>query len=88
MTPALRVAAIERSLSSIPTTRRHQVAERAEQVPLSMRNNYLKAAAGTASPRGAIKAMCLECVGWTREEVELCTAKACPLFCYRNDDQD
>jgi hypothetical protein len=38
---------------------------------------------GFASPRTAIKAQCLECVGYVRAEVKLCTSFTCPLYMYR-----
>ena len=41
------------------------------------------ALAGTASPRRAIKAKCLECVGFVRKDITDCTAKQCPLYAYR-----
>ena len=31
----------------------------------------------------AIKAFCWECVGWEWQEVNHCTAPACPLYPYR-----
>jgi len=34
--------------------------------------------------REAIKAQCLEYVGWLREEARACTAPACPLYPYRS----
>jgi hypothetical protein len=52
-------------------------------MPKSCRAGYLRAAEGTASPREAIKAFCLECVGYKRVEVRRCTATACPLWAYR-----
>ncbi len=42
-----------------------------------------KALDGTASPRGAIKAFCLRCVGYVRDDVTNCTAYNCPLHKYR-----
>ena len=42
-----------------------------------------RAYAGAASPRTAIKAFCLQCVGYMREDVARCTALACPLHGYR-----
>ena len=38
---------------------------------------------GTASPREAIKAMCLDCVGLSEVEVRECPATACPLWRFR-----
>ena len=31
----------------------------------------------------AIRAFCLECVGWSYYEVEKCTSPLCPLFPFR-----
>ena len=36
------------------------------------------------TPLTAIRAHCLECVGFVRKEVELCTSVLCPLFPFRN----
>lgn len=38
---------------------------------------------GQQSPRQAIKAKCLECVGYEAAEVTLCTATLCPLWMLR-----
>ncbi|PZX30855.1 hypothetical protein C7416_103588 [Cupriavidus phytorum] len=38
---------------------------------------------GTASPRQAIKAFCIACVGERRKDVANCTCYACPLYRYR-----
>lgn len=42
-----------------------------------------KAYNGTASPRSAIKAQCLICVGYVRDDVTHCTGHSCPLWAYR-----
>ena len=36
-----------------------------------------------ASPRAAIKAFCLQCVGYVRKDITECSALACPLWAYR-----
>jgi len=36
-----------------------------------------------SSPLKAIRAMCLECVGYVTEEVKACTAPDCPLYPFR-----
>lgn len=36
-----------------------------------------------ATPVTSIRAFCLQCVGFSPKEVELCTAPECPLFPYR-----
>lgn len=67
----------------IPAERREAVASRAMQAPPKDRPGYILAAAGKASPRAAIKAFCMECVGWRRAQVTRCTASVCPLYAYR-----
>jgi len=37
----------------------------------------------TSSPLKAIRAMCLECVGYVSDEVKNCTAPDCPLYPFR-----
>ena len=54
------------------------------EVPESMQNIYDRTQAGTASPRQAIKMFCLECVGYDREEVKVCSDQGCPLYQYRS----
>lgn len=36
-----------------------------------------------ARPLNAIRVKCLECVGFQRAEVPLCTQPSCPLYPYR-----
>ena len=46
---------------------------------------------GEGSPRAAIKARCLQCVGELREEIRRCTAPHCALYefrPYQNDTED
>lgn len=38
---------------------------------------------GSASPRVAIKAFCLQCAGYLRDDVANCMADGCPLHAYR-----
>lgn len=61
---------------------RDQIADRLSQMPPTSKGTYLRAMKGN-SPTAAIKAHCMECVGWQREEVRQCTGRACPLFPYR-----
>lgn len=37
----------------------------------------------TCSPRAAIKAKCLDCCNFDREEVRNCAVEACPLHSFR-----
>lgn len=56
---------------------------RLAQTPASRQQPFRRAYAGTASPRTAIKAQCLDCVGCDTEAITTCTATACPLWLYR-----
>lgn len=74
--------ALERLASAAPG-RRDAIERRAQQTPSKLRMAYLRAAAGVASPRQAIRLFCLNCACYVRNEVRLCTALACPLHSYR-----
>ncbi len=63
-------------------TREEQIADRRAQMPQIHRSNYDKAVQ-RKSMKAAVKAFCLECVCWQKEEVRLCTSLACPLYPYR-----
>jgi hypothetical protein len=52
-------------------------------VPTGSRGVITRAMAGTASPRGAIKAKCLDCCHFDRAEVAACSVWLCPLHPYR-----
>ena len=73
----------QKRLGRLDPSRRSSVENRLAQTPPKSRLGYLAAVEGRASPRAAIKAFCLECVGWQRSEVTACTALACPLWAYR-----
>ena len=66
----------------LPPTHTASIRNRLKETPETARRGYLNAHKGK-SRGAAIKAMCLECVGWQRREVALCTSQACPLFRYR-----
>lgn len=51
--------------------------------PESAKGALAGAFSGSASPRKAIKAMCLSCVGFERKEITNCSSFACPLWEYR-----
>ena len=53
-----------------------------EQMPESCRRGYAKAMLGK-SLSAAVKAHCLECVGWVRADVTNCTGTACAMWPYR-----
>ena len=59
-----------------------RVREVLEMMPETSRATYLKAMLGKSATAG-IKAHCMECVGWLRDEVRNCTSTACPLYTYR-----
>jgi hypothetical protein len=63
-------------------TRQQKVAKRIAQMPKVYRKIYEKAVAGN-SKAAAIKAFCLECCMWQKNEIINCTSLACPLFPYR-----
>ena len=44
---------------------------------------YGKTRTVNLTPIKAIRAMCLDCVGHSAEEVKLCTDPLCPLYPYR-----
>lgn len=56
--------------------------ERLNQMPPNYHNTYRKALQ-RKSMAAAVKSQCLECCGWQKEEVKLCTDLGCPLYKYR-----
>jgi hypothetical protein len=74
---------IAKAISRLDPARRAQVQAICDSAPKSARRGYLKTMRGRASPRFAMKIMCLHCMGWVRAEVPLCTARGCPLWAYR-----
>ena len=58
------------------------IAKRLSDMPETCRRTYLRAMQGR-SLSAAVKAFCMECVSWDRQEVARCTAPACPLYPYR-----
>lgn len=53
------------------------------QAPDSQKTILSRALQGTASPRAAIKAKCLNCCGFDRAEVRHCPVVLCALHRYR-----
>jgi hypothetical protein len=51
--------------------------------PESAKGHFVAAWAGKCSPRRAIKAQCLKCVGFDRQAIKDCTGWACPLWAFR-----
>lgn len=58
--------------------------KRLSDAPAKYRGLYRKAWEGK-SRKAAIRAFCLECVGWSEHEVRLCAAPACPLYEFRQN---
>lgn len=54
-----------------------------DSMPKVSRMRYAKCMSGKISLRSAIKMKCLECVGYQRNEVTLCSSYGCPLWPYR-----
>lgn len=52
------------------------------EAPASYRRIFQRAYSGESRTE-AIKATCLRCVGYLRDEVRHCTSLACPLHPYR-----
>jgi hypothetical protein len=59
-----------------------RIRKRRADIPKIYRKTYDTAMQGK-SLKSAVKAFCLECVCWQKEEVQLCTSLACPLYPYR-----
>jgi hypothetical protein len=51
-------------------------------IPAKYEKLYNRAMSGK-SRKAAIRAFCLECVGWSEYEVSVCTYPDCPLYPYR-----
>ncbi len=61
------------------------VEESLKGVPKKYAGTYRRALEGKAPKAGAIKAKCLECVGFeeAQERIRNCTVTRCPLWSYR-----
>ncbi len=58
--------------------------KRLAQIPPRQCSIFLRAWGGK-SRKTAIRAFCLNCVGYESAEVNRCTAPACPLYEFRED---
>jgi hypothetical protein len=65
------------------TAREARVEAVIKDAPESVKGTLTQAFSGSASPRKAIKAQCLVCVGYDRESIKNCTGYSCPLWKYR-----
>jgi hypothetical protein len=53
---------------------------RLRQMPVTYRRLYIRALRGEGGAKAAIRAFCLECVGWQREFAVTCSTRACHLW--------
>jgi len=74
---------VEKTLERLDPVKRKQVRDRVENIPESRIRAYLKATLGNGSPSNAIKAHCMECVGWNTNEIKECTCYGCALYEFR-----
>ena len=63
--------------------RQARVASVISEAPSGVKKALGEAFSGSASPRKAIKAQCLMCVGYDRDDIRNCTAYGCALWAYR-----
>jgi hypothetical protein len=70
------------ALKGLPAGQQAAVRKHLAEVPRIHRETYLRAAT-KRSRVAAVKAFCLECMGWQKGEVRKCTALTCPLWSYR-----
>ena len=59
-----------------------QIERKLTDIPKIYRAIYKSAMKGT-SRKSAIHSFCLECTGYEKEEVRLCTDLSCPLYEFR-----
>jgi hypothetical protein len=72
----------------VNAVRDKRVARMISEAPESAKKTLRESFSGSASPRKAIKAMCLTCVGYDRQEITNCTGYSCPLWAYRPYQED
>ena len=63
------------------------IRQRCKDIPVMYRDVYRRGRGGR-SRTAAVRAFCLECVGWYAPGVVDCTSPACPLFPYRQEAGD
>ena len=76
------VGVIFQARLALDPTRRASVLRRLSAMPTNYRQTYIRAVRGK-SPTAGLKAFCLECAGWDRAMITLCTDEGCPLWPYR-----
>lgn len=78
--------AVESNPSNLAVqSNRNDVARYAETVPSKFRPNYIKATGSSGSKAAAIKAKCLNCVGYEDavNRIRNCSSATCPLWACR-----
>ena len=83
MSNAIRGTAAETSVCDLEQRIALKRAARLKTTPESAKGHIVAAWSGNCAPRRAIKAFCLECVGFDRQAIAGCAAYACPLWCFR-----
>ena len=63
--------------------RQETVKKQIKNAPDSAKGTLERAYSGAGGRANAIKAMCLSCVGFQREQITKCTGFSCPLWAYR-----
>jgi hypothetical protein len=68
--------------AELDSRRKAKIEQHLSDMPKACRGIYKKAVQGN-SLRACINSQCLECTGWHRKEITLCTCLACPLYTVR-----
>lgn len=63
-------------------SRSEQIAKRLSNMPSTCKGAYRKAV-NHKSMRAAVNSQCLECIGYVRKEISVCSDLGCPLYSYR-----
>lgn len=76
---------IARNKQQFPTDILKKIVAKIEIIPERYKRISARAIMGECPPSQAIKAKCLDCVGWELpiENIGKCRAKTCPLHSYR-----
>jgi hypothetical protein len=69
-------------VTSTENHRAERIRKHRSDIPKVHRKTYDRAMQGK-SLKSAVKAFCLECACWQKEEIRLCTSLVCPLYPYR-----
>jgi hypothetical protein len=70
-------------ISQNPSPEREKIDKYLQGIPVSAKGVVKRAFAGSGSPRNAIKAKCLACSNWDRQEITECRVFTCPLHVWR-----